>query len=488
MFTNLATRLYFSPQEPQNHGDHDLQRQHKIKNAFDLRQLNNQQSERAKIHNKSKRKPPSQESQANQEKTSQDRFNNKLDNSQQDTVRQDEMIQDHFDNKWDNSQEDTVRQDEMDKNRFKNSLDLLQEDQVSQEQKVQDRFNARLDMLHKACSLYYNSSLFRPKRAGYVPMPLYRPVMNISVRYCPIAKTSATTWTVFFAGIRDHMRKRHVEGSEERSKADDEIHFTFVREPYSRMLSGYVDKLLTPNALFWWITGRFVVRKFRPNATMNSLKCGHDVTFPEFVKYVVYSQQTGEQLNGHFIPTHDQCDFCTLPYRYIGHLETIKEDFPFITKAIQSPINYTRTYDSDTIVQNAKMVLWSERVDKVLKCMDRDEASRRLWRKYQIRGIISKDELFPFPRGGAANITLGEFTKTALAAHERSKKNPQLKEQRSEALKEAFADVPMQDRLAAQQTLFLDFQMFGFDPLLEDVFPSTPYVRDDKFSYFNIYD
>ena len=359
----------------------------------------------------------------------------------------------------------------------------------NQQAMVKRRFEERLKTLRRACRLYYNkTSLFRPKRAGYVPMPLYRPVMNVSVRYCPIAKTAATTWTSFFFSIRDHMKKKGVVGSENRSAASDEIHFTFVREPYSRMLSAYVDKLFTPNTLFWRITGRFIAQRFRSNASKESLMCGHDVTFPEFVKYVIYSQSTGDHLNGHFIPSHDQCDMCTLPYRYIGHLETIKEDMPFITRAIQSPINYTRTYDSDTIVQNAKMVLWRDRPKPVQRCMSLDEASRRLWRKYQIRGLISKNDSFPYPPGGAANITLDQFTKAALAAYERSKDLPGLKEQRAEALREAFASVPMEDRLDAQHTLFLDFQMFGFDPYLEAVFPKTPYVKDKRFSYFKVYD
>ena len=357
------------------------------------------------------------------------------------------------------------------------------------DERVKLRFEERLKTLRRACRLYYNTtSLFRPKKVGYVPMPMYRPVMNISVRYCPIAKTSATTWTTFFASIRDYMKKKGVEGSEDRSTAVDEIRFTFVREPYSRMLSAYVDKLFTPNTLFWRITGRFTVQRFRPEASTKSLACGHDVTFPEFVKYVIYSQSTGDHLNGHFMPTHDQCDMCTLPYRYIGHLETMKEDMPFITKAIQSPINYTRTYDSDTIVQNAKMVLWSPRAKDVKKCMDLDEASRRLWKKYQIRGLISKNESFPYPPGSAVNITLNQFIKTALAAYERSKDNPGLKAQRVEALREAFASVRLEDRLDAQHTLFLDFEMFGFDPFLEDVFPKEPYVRDTHFSYFELYD
>ena len=281
------------------------------------------------------------------------------------------------------------------------------------------------------------------------------------------------------------MASRGVKGTEDRSLADDEVYFTFVREPYARLLSAYVDKLLTPNEMFWRIAGRFIVSRFRPSASRRSRSCGHDVTFPEFLRYVVLSQRTGENRNDHFIPTHDHCDMCRLPYRYVGHLETLREDMAFITRAMGSPLTYGRSYDSDTIRQNAKMVLWKDRRQAVQRCMDLDQASRRLWRKYQIRGLISKREAFPYRRGAAVNITYEEFVAKALEAHERSKDSPETKAQRRESLREAFAQVPIEDRLEVQRTLFLDFQMFGFEPFLEEVFPKRPYARRGHFSYFD---
>lgn len=359
---------------------------------------------------------------------------------------------------------------------------------MDSEMLIRRRFQKRRETLERACRLYGNSSLIKPnKPVSYVPMPLYRPVMNVSVRYCAIAKTACTTWTAFFASIRNYMSDRGIQGSEDRRQADDEVYFTFVREPYARLLSAYVDKLLTPNEMFWRIAGSFIVKEFRPGASRKSRPCGHDVTFPEFIRYVIHSQQTGENRNDHFIPTHDHCGMCRVPYRYIGHLETMQEDMAFITKAIHSPITYGRTYDSDTIRQNAKMVLWKDRRLKVQRCMDLDEASRRLWRKYQIRGLISKDDPFPYSRGTAVNISYEQFIANALEAHERSKNDPGTKAQRKESLMEAFAQVPIEDRLQMQQTLFLDFQMFGFDPFPEEVFPKEPYTKRSSFSYFEIY-
>ena len=53
----------------------------------------------------------------------------------------------------------------------------------------------------------------------------------------------------------------------------------FTREPYGKLLSGYVDKLFAPNPYFWKAIGRLIIRKFRKDPSPESLTCGHDVTF-----------------------------------------------------------------------------------------------------------------------------------------------------------------------------------------------------------------
>ena len=59
--------------------------------------------------------------------------------------------------------------------------------------------------------------------------------------------------------------------------------FLFVRDPYSRLFSGYEHKLYNPNLNFWKSYGIPIVRAIRNNPSKESLKFGHDVTFAEFV-------------------------------------------------------------------------------------------------------------------------------------------------------------------------------------------------------------
>jgi hypothetical protein len=57
-----------------------------------------------------------------------------------------------------------------------------------------------------------------------------------------------------------------------------------AQEPFERLLSGYADKLYSPNAAYWNFIGRYIVTNFREKPSNLSLECGHDITFEEFVK------------------------------------------------------------------------------------------------------------------------------------------------------------------------------------------------------------
>ena len=350
---------------------------------------------------------------------------------------------------------------------------------------VGQRFARRLQMLRAACRQHANSSLFRHVRhARRVRLGRFPPWLNISLGYCPIQKTGSTTWAGLLRSIRRLMRRRGVkeEELEEESRAEGGVLFAFVREPYARLLSAYVDKLFCPNTLFWGSVGRYIVRRFRADPSEQSLRCGHDVTFPEFIRYFIHAQTTGAHRDGHFIPAHDHCDFCRGPYDYVGHLETLGEDLPYLLKAVRSPVNYSQHFASHTILDNAGWVLKRMR-PRVRACMDMGEACRRLWSKWQIRGILSKAEPLPVTAGEAERVSMEAFVNRSLAALARSGPGADLKRQKGEALREAFSAVPLKDRLKVRELLFLDFALFGFRPDPDTVFPNSSSLSGDGGGY-----
>lgn len=376
-------------------------------------------------------------------------------------------------------------------------------------EEVGARFKQRLDQLETGCRLFGNSSMFRRLANGKARKLIigpYWPAMKTTVEYCFIQKAASATWKEVFKEVNKGMGRKGFMpatrrpdkvntgklttlGTSEKvgSGAVRQIRFLFVREPYGRLLSAYVDKLFGPNTVFWKALGTYIVRKFRGSANSSSTSsnhCGHDVTFPEFVKYVIHAQQTGQHRDGHFIPQHDHCQMCQVPYDYIGHVETLAGDMNYILNVSQVPARHITDYYLDTIRDNARWVLnWM--IQDILKCMSREEATRRLWKKLQIRGIISKAESYPFTPEQADTVTLNQFVKVAQEAAARSAASlSEVKRQKKEALREAFASVSVEDRKKVKELLFLDFALFGFHPDLPFNFSQGAADTDNGFQYF----
>jgi len=51
-----------------------------------------------------------------------------------------------------------------------------------------------------------------------------------------------------------------------------------------------------------------------------------DVTFSEFVRYVLWRRDHKGRVNVHWRPQYDQCRPCHIKYDYIGHYETMHDD------------------------------------------------------------------------------------------------------------------------------------------------------------------
>ncbi|XP_072039008.1 carbohydrate sulfotransferase 11-like [Amphiura filiformis] len=163
--------------------------------------------------------------------------------------------------------------------------------------------------------------------------------------YCYISKVGSTHWKMAFLVLQGkYKRVEDVPGSrahdpslkklnsyptiEEISKRlDNYTIFIFVRNPFARVISGYRSKLLQPNPSYHKSVGRTIVKRYRKNPTDEELK-GHDVTFPEFVKYL--TDPRTKSLDGHFKPMYQMVLPCSVRFNYIGKLETAEEDAKYI--------------------------------------------------------------------------------------------------------------------------------------------------------------
>jgi len=114
--------------------------------------------------------------------------------------------------------------------------------------------------------------------------------------------------------------------------------FTFVREPFERILSAYKDKfvyLRRTDRPILEFHGREILKNFRPNATREAFTKLDDITFREFIQYLVTrgSNETTKVMDFHWDNYVNFCAMCAIKYDFIGHYETMEEDLADLVAA-----------------------------------------------------------------------------------------------------------------------------------------------------------
>jgi len=64
----------------------------------------------------------------------------------------------------------------------------------------------------------------------------------------------------------------------------------------------------------------------------------YNVTFAEFVRYVLDERAAGRTLDRHWVPQHELCRVCQYRYDFIGHHETLLRDAEFVVATLKSRI------------------------------------------------------------------------------------------------------------------------------------------------------
>ena len=99
--------------------------------------------------------------------------------------------------------------------------------------------------------------------------------------------------------------------------------FVFVRNPLFRLVSAYRNKFQQVNNNFHLDYGRKIVKRYRTNSSLQSVD-GDDVTFQEFVKYVI--DEASQKMNEHWMPMYDICQPCVIQYDFVGSFEFLDID------------------------------------------------------------------------------------------------------------------------------------------------------------------
>ena len=150
--------------------------------------------------------------------------------------------------------------------------------------------------------------------------------------YCLVGKVSCTSWKrtlMMLSGKIDRARFRRPEQlpigmvhdhrnsyvsrvetlpqAERAWRFDRYFTFLFVREPLERLVSAYRNK----------------VRRY-------------NVTFAEFVRFVLDERAGGRVLDRHWCPQSELCRVCRHRYDFVGHHESLQRDARHVVDELKS--------------------------------------------------------------------------------------------------------------------------------------------------------
>ena len=247
--------------------------------------------------------------------------------------------------------------------------------------------------------------------------------------------------------------------------------FLFVRDPFSRLFSCYVDKILAPNPVFWFRLGIPALKAARPSLKdVDTQKlCGHNVTFSEFLQHSV---DTAWKSNVHLQPVSSRCSPCLFRFNLIGKMETFKNDALYIAAQFnvsQSQIGLDRMREDtamDAIEDSTNDALSPEWLKGSTRSscvgVDKKDVLLRILRKLQIRGIISWRVRFNFSVDEIEKMDNTTFIGFLSKARREFYRQSELDFQKSQAMKEAYSGVKPDLMKQLAERYQLDIQMFGY--------------------------
>ena len=339
------------------------------------------------------------------------------------------------------------------------------------------------------------------------------------ILYCPVEKCATTFWRRTFhlltykkspspysnpfavpLSILPKVNKGFTVQTSYKSSAKENLvrqnsfKFLFIRNPYSRVYSAFVDKLLPPNPYFWKVLGVKSITQFRKNPSSKSRTTGYDVTFAEYVKYVIKSLQTKKDLDAHHIPIFDKCEPCAVEFDYIGKMESFPEDSMYILKKMELNSTVEKFSDSavykdmsaeDALIDTTTSPFMWKR--DIMKTISWETALRRTWLKLQMRGLVDLDQTFESYVSKDVIGTIKDKEFQAIANEARKKSDPvKLKRQKSEGMREAYLTVHLDDVKLLRSLYKTDLEIFKYEESPPELFdrPSEPQSAEKYLTYY----
>ncbi|KAJ0032214.1 hypothetical protein NQD34_002295 [Periophthalmus magnuspinnatus] len=168
--------------------------------------------------------------------------------------------------------------------------------------------------------------------------------------YCYVPKVACSNWkrvmkvlSGVLENVKVNIKMNHksdlvflasLKPDEIKYRLQHYFKFMFVREPMARLLSTYRNKFGEIEA-YQKKYGVEIIKRYRKGYIKDSKIAGDDVTFDEFVRYLL--DEDIERMNEHWMPMYNLCQPCVVPYNFIGTYENLERDAEYALQQIKAP-------------------------------------------------------------------------------------------------------------------------------------------------------
>lgn len=347
-----------------------------------------------------------------------------------------------------------------------------------------ERNNQRKSKIREQCSLLnetISSQYYRRKNEIRIFGKSFIKGMtdkHYSFVYCRVNKAASWYTVITLSQLLGYSKEelmhfaaefRHLPYEKIKTLFDKAYTFMFVREPYGRLFSTYSNKFYFPKGN-WAPVGTAIVQRYRKNPTEDSLRFGHDVTFAEMIRFTVEEYEAGSKMDEHLGPMHVYCKPCNYDYDFIGKLETSVPDWQYLIQQLKArgvisnvpdhPGEKKSIYSDFSEMSHFKITLENVRGSNI----DIYSLYKRAWRYFQINSKISKHIEMPFFRTKEKEITFVSFLQEIERAASLSYANTtQLKQQKQEAMLQAYSTVPLELMERLRRVVLMDCLLYDYD-------------------------
>lgn len=267
-----------------------------------------------------------------------------------------------------------------------------------------------------------------------------------------------------------------------------------VRNPFTRLFSVYIDKIYLPLVLIMgkninyentlaklinntnWSKQNEIDVQQDINRLRKQLACTIDISFQNFLDYVLATSITDKVIFDHYGPCSQLMSdsLCNLSQVVLLKQETFSDDVYYLLKLINVEDDITNIVEKYMHTLRAESTISSVvyTVYRIIKsqgdlddCWTLSKVVERMWKAFQIQGYISDNSEFPKTNVSdeqaenekyVVNMMLDEVRQRPLSEEQR-------RVQRRMATVNAYKSIDQFSIRRIQDIYALDFELFGYD-------------------------